>query len=64
MYVGKRFALSFQLVEKDNCAENYLNVKNLLHNQDFEITKLSTLKTMLHQFSELQSIVVWHLTNN
>ena len=25
----------------------------------FDITKLSTLKTMLHQFSEFQSIVVW-----
>ena len=27
------------------------------HNQDFEITKLSTPKTMLHQLSEFQSIV-------
>ena len=36
----------------------HLNIiKNLSHNQDFEITKLNTFKTMLHQFSEFQSIV-------
>ena len=35
----------------------HLNIKNLPHNQDFEITKLSTFKTMLRQFSEFQSIV-------
>ena len=35
----------------------HLNVQKLPHNQDFEFTKLSTFKTILHQFSEFQSIV-------
>ena len=37
--------------------KTHLNIMNLSHNQDFEITKLSTLKTMLRHFSEFQSII-------
>ena len=40
------------------CQENVKRkVKNQSYNQDIEITKLSTLKTLIHQISSFQSIV-------
>ena len=42
------------------CQENVKRkVKNQSYNQDIEITKLSTLKTLIHQISAFQSVVAW-----